>query len=151
VLEARLWRFRASRATHQRLVKTTPNPRATKKSSGDELFPWLLLLPFVGPLPAPGPGGPLAVVSAGVEMGVVAVVKLSVGIGDEVDGGTLLGSKVVELLTVSVTTCRTTTRIASATAGLRNAIVYPAGGYQRKATKYPVSMATIHSRSVSIG
>jgi hypothetical protein len=87
----RIWRLRAlylkqylTPTIIQRLVKTTPKPRATKKSNGDELDPPLLLPP---PPPPPPPlfggpdGGPFKVSEAKLVLDVKVFWFGNVGVG----------------------------------------------------------------------
>jgi len=105
----------------QRLVKTTPKPRATKKSKGDELLPWLLLVLLFG---VGGRfvllGAPLAVVSDTDEGLAVRVVGKKPGVGD----GVGVADTTAEVSAVAVSTAwRTTTLIPSATTGYRSAML----------------------------
>ena len=89
---------RLSFKTHQRLVKTTPNPRATKKRRGEELLLLVLL----------GLGFP------------VVTEEVSVVVGDErVDDGV---EEAIAVPTVEAA-CRTKTLAPSTSAGLMRAIL----------------------------
>src|ERR1700761_5315573 len=104
--------IRLEMETHQRLVKTTPKPNATKKSSGDEF--WLL----PPPLPFPWLPPPLATVS--VELGAETVDDASVPPGIEVVGVDEIAD-VTELAVVE-TTSRINIRAPSTNTGSRKAI-----------------------------
>jgi len=110
----------------QRLVKTTPKPRATKKSKGDELPPWLLvvLLFWVGGRLVLLGGPPLAVVSATEGGLAVTVDEKMPGVGAGVGVVETMSLTRAEPSVVAVSTAwRTTTLIPSATAGCRSAMV----------------------------
>lgn len=108
------------------MVKTTPKPRATKNSSGDELEPPppppLPLLP----LPPPGEGppddpGPFTVVSVVVGDEMLLVVE-SVGLVDADSNDVEVVLSLSVFVRVSVA-WRATSRTPSNTAGLRNVIL----------------------------
>ncbi len=95
---------RLSFKTHQRLVKTTPNPRATKKRRGEELLLLLLL----------GLGFP------------VVTEEVSVAVGDDrVDDVKEVTPGVEEAIAVPAVeaACRTKTLAPSTSAGLMRAIL----------------------------
>jgi len=106
-------------------VKTTPKPRATKKSRGDELPPWLVVLLLLLPLFWVGGrfvlvGAPLAVVSGTEDVPTLAVSVM--GVADGVADTISLTMAEVSAVAVSAA-WRATTLIPSATAGCRRAMV----------------------------
>jgi hypothetical protein len=112
------------------LVKTTPNPRATKKSREDELPPPPLLLLLLLPpelFPPPELGLPFARVLVSVGEGPDCVGLTVVVNGELVIEVSLAGVGVrvdeMTIVTAEVVACLTTTRAASITAGLRNGIL----------------------------
>lgn len=119
-------------STHQRFVKTTPNPSATKKRRDDEFpAPPLLSLPPWFSFPAPEFAPPLTrvLLSAGEAPGVVE--GTAVGDGEpvalrEMVAGVWVGEERIIVAAVSVA-CLTTIRAASNTTGLRYAMF--AGGW----------------------
>ena len=118
-LEASSLRRNTFIITHQRLVKTTPKPNATKNRRGDELLPPPLLLPFGPPPLSPLLAGGSVVVGADVvdvgtpvdvvPVGADVVVTCVCGVDDAAE---------VRVLSV----CLTTIRAPSTTAGLIKAI-----------------------------
>lgn len=105
--------YRIPTDTHQRLVKTTPNPRATKKSNEDELELPLELPPL--PLPLPELLPPLT------------RVLVSVGEAEDVVGLELdrLGVVVVDATDTRAVSaaCLIAIRAPSTTAGLMNVML----------------------------
>ena len=123
-------------STHQRFVKTTPNPSATKKRRDDEfpVPPPLLSLPPWFSFPAPGFAPPLTrvLLSAGEAPG--GVEGTAVGDGEpvalrEMVAGVWVAEEIIIVAAVAAVSvaCLTTTRAASNTTGLRYAMF--AGGW----------------------
>jgi hypothetical protein len=113
-------------STHQRFVKTTPNPSATKKRRDDEFPPLLSLLPPWVSFPAPGFAPPFTrvLLSAGEAPG--GVEGAAVGDGEpvalrEMVAGVGVAEVRIIVAAVSVA-CLTTTRAASNTTGLMYAM-----------------------------
>ena len=93
---------RPSFKTHQRLVKTTPKPRATKKSRGEELLLLLLLL---------GLGFPVVAADVSVAVGDDRVADVAPGVDEAIAVPTVEAA------------CRTKTLAPSTSAGLMRAIL----------------------------
>lgn len=129
-------------SAHHKLVKTTPNPNATKNRRGDEL--WFCGCDGLVPVLA---GGPLSVVDGGadVDAGTILDVMLPVdSVGDD-ETGEVDDAKIT--LADVVTACLTTIRAPSTSASLRKAIVTPCksvGAEKRSCDGYPaLNMCTI--------